>query len=114
MMIYFRDDTLSETPKKKLSAESCINTLTFHTQNSSILAAATFTGHIYVWNIENDVDSLICKIVGHDEYISKVSWVNDIDSARSIRLASSGTDGLVKMWKFNIADNSLTIKTTYV
>ncbi|CAG9761581.1 unnamed protein product [Ceutorhynchus assimilis] len=107
---FARDKTLSESFMKRLSTESCVTTLKFHSNYSNILAAGTFTGHIYIWNIGNDVDALICNTVAHDEYITQISWVHDMDSAC---LASSSTDSLLKMWTFNVADNLVKLKTIF-
>ncbi|ENN79714.1 hypothetical protein D910_01642 [Dendroctonus ponderosae] len=68
---------------------------------------------IYIWNVENDVDPLICNILAHDEYITQISWMNYIDATNSVCLASSSTDGLLKLWNFDITNNILKIKITY-
>ncbi|XP_019755719.1 cytoplasmic dynein 2 intermediate chain 2-like [Dendroctonus ponderosae] len=106
-------DCLSDTPKKRLSTESCVTSIKYHPIHSGILAAGTFTGQIYIWNVENDVDPLICNILAHDEYITQISWMNYIDATNSVCLASSSTDGLLKLWNFDITNNILKIKITY-
>ncbi|KAL1516873.1 hypothetical protein ABEB36_000711 [Hypothenemus hampei] len=109
-----RDDTLSETVKKRLTTESCVTTVSFHPLHRGVLAAGTFTGHIYLWNIENDLDPLMNNIEAHNEYITQISWIQDVDSTKNfMHLASASTDGFIKIWSFNLADNLLQIKTVY-
>ncbi|XP_066147909.1 cytoplasmic dynein 2 intermediate chain 2-like [Euwallacea fornicatus] len=108
-----RDQKLSETPKKRLSTESCVTTTKFHPMHSNILAAGTFTGHLYVWNTENDLDPLISNTIAHDEYVTQVSWSNDVNSDRTVYLASSSTEGLIKIWSLEVTENLLQLKTIY-
>ncbi|XP_050296697.1 cytoplasmic dynein 2 intermediate chain 2-like [Anthonomus grandis grandis] len=110
---FSRNDMLSENPKKRLTTESCITCIQFHPTNGNILVAGTFTGHIYIWNVENDVDSLIYETTAHEEYITQASWIYDTDVARTVLLASSSTDGLLKVWQFNNPENCINIGTVY-
>lgn len=44
LTVCFRDGQLPDTPKKKLSGESCITSVKFHPGNPAIIAAGTVTG----------------------------------------------------------------------
>lgn len=66
---------------------------------------------MYIWNIDNDLDPLICDVVGHDEYVTHVTWTSDVNSPKSILLATSSTDGLVKIWNFDLSTGCLQLKT---
>lgn len=127
-----RDEKLPDVPRTKLPTESCVTSLKFHPVHPAILAAGTFAGKmpgllflvnilfytvggIIIWNIQNDEgDDVITTASAHEEIVTQLSWISDINSPKSIILASSSTDGLLKLWSFNAANATLIIKTKLV
>ncbi|XP_018580092.1 WD repeat-containing protein 34-like isoform X2 [Anoplophora glabripennis] len=109
-----RDERLPDVPRTKLSTESCVMSLKFHPVHPAILAAGTFAGGIIIWNIQNDEgDDVVTTASAHEEMVTQLSWITDINSSKSIILASSSTDGLLKLWTFNAANATLTVKAKY-
>lgn len=108
--------------------------LKFHPVHPAILAAGTFAGNyqlycletvfkcfffkiggIIIWNIQNDEgDDVVTTASAHEEMVTQLSWITDINSSKSIILASSSTDGLLKLWTFNSANATLTTKAKSV
>ncbi|XP_030758051.1 WD repeat-containing protein 34-like [Sitophilus oryzae] len=110
---FSREEKLSENPKKRLATESCVTVLKFHPTNDDILAAGTFTGQVYIWNVSNDIDPLLCNLSVHEQAITQISWVNDAENSKNLNLATSSTDGLLKMWIFSNTEASLTPKIVF-
>ncbi|KAJ8943703.1 hypothetical protein NQ314_009676, partial [Rhamnusium bicolor] len=105
---------IPDAPRKKLSTETCVTSLKFHPIHPAIIAAGTISGGIVVWNMQNDEgDNIIGTANAHEEAVTQLSWVNDVYSAKTILLATSSTDGLLKLWNFNLANASLSIKAKY-
>lgn len=72
-------------------------------------------GGIIIWNIQNDEgDNVITTANAHEEIVTQLSWITDINSSKTIILASSSTDGLLKLWSFNSANATLIIKAKLV
>lgn len=104
-----RDDNIPETPKMKLTTESCVNELKFHSLLPSILAAGLFSGGIIIWNIEKNEDQLVIKVEGCGNSITQLSWISDINSPKNVLLASSSLDGLLSIWNFDLSEPALVI-----
>ncbi|XP_060520299.1 cytoplasmic dynein 2 intermediate chain 2-like [Cylas formicarius] len=106
-----RNDRLEETPVRKFETDSCATALDFHPTNSAILAAGTHIGQIYMWDIYNEMETLLTTLDGHDEAITQISWVSDLN--KCIVLVSSSTDGLLKLWNFNLPHSKLNLRTRF-
>ncbi|KAG5873372.1 hypothetical protein JTB14_022975 [Gonioctena quinquepunctata] len=108
------DEKLPDTPRKTLETESCVVSVQFHPTNAAILAASTYCGGIVVWNVQNeDGDEIISVINAHEETITQLSWIHDVDFAKSLLIATSSTDGLLKLWNFNLNSPNLNLKVRY-
>ncbi|XP_064212357.1 cytoplasmic dynein 2 intermediate chain 2 isoform X1 [Tribolium castaneum] len=105
-----REDNLPETPRVKLTTESCVTELRFHSVLPAIIAAGLFSGGIIIWNIQKEDDQVVAKVEGHGDGITQLSWIIDINSAKNVLLASSGLDGLLSIWNFSLNESALTIK----
>nr|CAI5855491.1 unnamed protein product [Callosobruchus analis] len=109
-----RDGKLPDVPRKRLTTESCITSLKFHPTHPAIIAAGTFTGNVKVWNIQNEEEEdSISKENVHSEAITQISWVRDVDLTRDVLLATSSTDGYLKLWKFQSSPLALSQKASY-
>jgi hypothetical protein len=109
-----RDDNLAETPRIKLTTESCVTDLQFHSLLPAIIVAGLFSGGIIVWNIQKEEEQIIASVDGLGDGITQLSWVADINSAKNLLLASSSLDGLLSLWNFNHNDSTLIIKERLV
>jgi WD40 repeat protein len=109
-----RDDNLPETPRFKLTTESCVTDLQFHSLLPAIIVAGLFSGGIIVWNIQKEEEQIIASVDGLGDGITQLSWVADINSAKNLLLASSSLDGLLSLWNFNHNDSTLIIKERLV
>ncbi|KAJ8984705.1 hypothetical protein NQ317_004966 [Molorchus minor] len=109
-----KDERFPETPRKKLSTETCVMSMKFHPQHPAILAAGTFSGAIVVWNIQSDEEDTINGVAAHEQPVTQISWIIDVDAAKTVILASSSTDGLLKLWNFDPSTGSLTVKSRRV
>ncbi|XP_076264796.1 cytoplasmic dynein 2 intermediate chain 2-like isoform X2 [Rhynchophorus ferrugineus] len=105
-------EKLSDIPKKRLNTESCITVLKFHPTNENILAAGTFTGHIYFWNIDNDIDPLLCNMSIHEQAVTQLSWIID-ETSKSFDVVTSSSDGILKLWSFANKTSNLSLKTVF-
>ncbi|XP_071051464.1 cytoplasmic dynein 2 intermediate chain 2-like isoform X1 [Onthophagus taurus] len=111
LFTFDRFEQFSETPTKKLVAETCVSVINFHPNLPFIIAAGTYTGAIIIWNIQNDDDdNVIVKIQAHEENITQLSWISDLDDPKIVILASSSLDGCLCLWNFN---SELEIKHKY-
>lgn len=55
---------------------------------------------------------MVCKVNGHEEGVTQISWVNDVAVSKTLLLATSSLDGCLNMWNFSFASSSLTLKET--
>nr|XP_023021351.1 WD repeat-containing protein 34-like [Leptinotarsa decemlineata] len=109
-----REEKIPDCPRKTLNTESCVMSLKFHPMHPAILAASTFSGGVVIWNVQNeDGEEIISVSNAHDEVITQLSWVNDVDFAKNLLIATSSTDGLLKLWNFNITSPNLLLKVRY-
>lgn len=61
-----------------------------------------FQGNLMVWNIQNDdLEDLIAVKNVHDEFVTQISWIHDLD--KNVTLATSSTDGFLKLWCFSLS-----------
>ncbi|XP_068909123.1 NADH-ubiquinone oxidoreductase 49 kDa subunit-like isoform X2 [Tenebrio molitor] len=109
-----RDDNLPETPRFKLTTESCVTDLQFHSLLPAIIVAGLFSGGIIIWNIQKEEEQIIASVDGLGDGITQLSWVADINSAKNLLLASSSLDGLLSLWNFNHNDSTLIIKESLI
>ncbi|CAH1155069.1 unnamed protein product [Phaedon cochleariae] len=113
---FTRDDKLPDLPSKKFLTDNCVSSVEFHPIHPAILAAATLSGSIVVWNIRNeDGEEIVASVTNahEDAIITQLAWVNDVDIAKSLLIATSGTDGLLKMWRFNPNSSEMNLKVRY-
>ncbi|XP_063926225.1 cytoplasmic dynein 2 intermediate chain 2-like isoform X2 [Zophobas morio] len=104
------DDNLPEAPRMKLTTESCVADLRFHSVLPAIVAAGLFSGGIVVWNIQRDDEQIVAKVDGHGDGITQLSWIADINSVKLVLLASAGLDGLLSLWNFSPVEFGLSLK----
>ncbi|KAF5290878.1 hypothetical protein FQA39_LY14558 [Lamprigera yunnana] len=108
-----REYKLPEVPKKRLGFNACINVLRFHITVPFIIACGAFSGEIMIWSIQHDDNNVIAKINGHQESVIDMSWIYDVDATKTILLATSGIDGCLNIWNFNLPLSFLSIKVRY-
>ncbi|CAH1975658.1 unnamed protein product [Acanthoscelides obtectus] len=109
-----RDWKLPEAPRQKLTTESCITSLKFHPIHPAIIAAGTFTGSVKIWNIQNEEEEdFIRKENVHSDAITQISWVEDVDLSKDILLATSSTDGYLKLWNSKTSPFALSLKVSF-
>lgn len=58
-------------------------------------------------------DYVVCKVNGHEEGVTQISWVNDVDAAKTLLLATSSLDGCLNMWNFSFPSSTITLKEKY-
>lgn len=65
-----------------------------------------------MWNNQEDnKDGLIATMAAHDERITAISWVNNVDPKKqTIVLASAGLDAFLNLWDVNVDDSVFKIK----
>ncbi|XP_017781068.1 PREDICTED: WD repeat-containing protein 34-like [Nicrophorus vespilloides] len=107
-----REDLLPDAPQKILHASACVTTLRFHPTITALLAGGSRSGEILLWNIQLE-ESVVLKVNAHEEIVTQISWVNDIDLTSNPLLATSSLDGFLNLWRFNSTTNSLDIKDKY-
>ncbi|KAF5270375.1 hypothetical protein FQR65_LT05563 [Abscondita terminalis] len=108
------NDKLPDLPRKHLNCNACINILRFHVSIPFIIACGAFSGEIIIWSIQhNEGNNILAKVNAHEEGIIDMSWIYDIDSAKTILLASCSIDGLLNVWNFNLHLSLLSIKVRY-
>lgn len=73
----------------------------YHPKNPSVVAAGSFTGEVFVWDLEPQEYRLYGSSIGeyyHQEPITKVEWVYDITTS-DYHIASVSGDGKVLFWR---------------
>lgn len=110
-----REAQLPALPNKTLNSEACITCVAFHSLVPSIICAGTFSGEVYLWNIQNeDEHSLITSIAGHEDRVSCLSWVCNIDSKKnSALLATAGLDSYLVLWEVDVDENTCKMKQKF-
>lgn len=70
------------------------------------------TGDVCFWNIQNDDEkSLIASIPGHEDRVSCLSWVSNIDSKKNGGvLATAGLDSYLVLWEVDVDKNACNMK----
>jgi len=66
--------------------------------------AQTSGAHIRVWNPEKPNVKLSQELRGHSGYVEKVEW----NPVKEAELASTGTDGTVKLWDVRVGGGAAT------
>ena len=110
---------LQNASSQIIEINGCVSCLKFHPVRSSILACGSFSGGIYLYNIEKQDDNLISKS-GIDDYfhrqlITKLIWWEDkIPGTKQIsyvhfkttqNLLSLSTDGKILLWDIKLDQN---------
>ncbi|GJQ88153.1 hypothetical protein Trydic_g13155 [Trypoxylus dichotomus] len=109
-----RNDRVPDNPTKRLASDTCINVVRFHPRSPSVIAAGTQSGNVIVWNIQHDDgENEICKINAHEEIVTHLAWINDMDTAKTPLLATSSLDGYLCLWNFDPVDESIRLKHKY-
>ncbi|KAI4457916.1 dynein intermediate chain [Holotrichia oblita] len=116
-----RYDKMPDTPNKRLATETCITVIRFHPRSPSIIAAGSQSGRyviyisdIILWNIQHDDgENIICKTNAHEELVTHMDWINDMDIAKTPLLATSSLDGCLTLWNFDPADAIIKLKHKY-
>lgn len=67
-------------------------------------------GLIIIWSIQKDDQEILAKIDAHDERVTQLQWIIDINSPKKVLLASSSLDGYLILWNFNLMGSSLIMK----
>ena len=73
----------------------------YHPKNPSVVAAGSFTGEVFVWDLEPQEYRLYGSSIGeyyHQEPVTKIEWVYDITTS-DYHIASVSGDGKVLFWR---------------
>ncbi|KAL3280215.1 hypothetical protein HHI36_017715 [Cryptolaemus montrouzieri] len=102
LFILDRDDKLPVTPSKKISCDSCVTQLQFHPSKPSLLAGSTYSGAIYLWNIQNSEDEIIQMKMSRTNDVSYMDWITlDHVTMDIVFLVTASLDGTITLWRFN-------------
>ncbi|XP_075262029.1 cytoplasmic dynein 2 intermediate chain 2-like isoform X2 [Convolutriloba macropyga] len=101
-------------PHNSLECSGCITTTSFHPSNPALLAAASFNGEVFIYDLSREEASqLIVNVASlHTEPISTVCWVTDPESNAlhpPYMLVTSGQDGKVLLSSLNELSKQLTL-----
>ncbi|POM75684.1 WD-40 domain containing hypothetical protein, partial [Phytophthora palmivora] len=97
----FQSDLNSQKPSLVLETSSGLMCVAFHPQNPSIVAAGSFNGEVFVWDLEPVDYKFLSSGIGdyfHREPVTKVAWVYDIQTA-DYNIASVSGDGKILFWR---------------
>lgn len=101
-------------PHNTLECTGCLTSLAFHPSNPSLLAAGSFNGEVFIFDLSKDENSqLIVNVASlHTEPISTVLWVRDPESNlpnAPYMLASAGQDGKILLSSLDERNKQLTL-----
>ncbi|XP_066581276.1 cytoplasmic dynein 2 intermediate chain 2-like [Prorops nasuta] len=89
-----KQETVLETPNKKLETNSCVTKIVYHPLVPSILAAGLFNGDILLWNLRDEISITPLVVCTHEDSVSNLQWrsrkINDISI-----LISCSKDGYI-------------------
>ncbi|KAL7997827.1 putative WD40/YVTN repeat-like-containing domain superfamily, WD40-repeat-containing [Plasmopara halstedii] len=97
----FQSDINVHKPSLVLETSSGLMCVAFHPENPSIVAAGSFNGEVFVWDLEPTEYRFYSSGIGdyfHREPLTKVAWVFDIQSG-DYNIASISGDGKVLFWR---------------
>ncbi|OWZ06326.1 WD repeat-containing hypothatical protein, partial [Phytophthora megakarya] len=97
----FQSDLNPQKPSLVLETSSGLMCVAFHPQNPSIVAAGSFNGEVFVWDLEPVDYKFLSSGIGdyfHREPVTKVAWVYDIQTA-DYNIASVSGDGKILFWR---------------
>ncbi|EEY62587.1 uncharacterized protein PITG_14354 [Phytophthora infestans T30-4] len=84
----FQSDLNQQKPSLVLETSSGLMCVAFHPQNPSVVAAGSFNGEVFVWDME----------LAEYKFYSSVAWVYDIQTA-DYNIASVSGDGKILFWR---------------
>ena len=117
-----QDQKQQYKPTRILPHSSCVTAVAFHPKVVGLLAAATFTGDLFIWVISGDenIDALLTSTIGnqaaevtHSDSISVVYWLPSSSSSSKHPLAVTGNDGLITIWSVNPLRKKISLKAGY-
>ncbi|KAG7386807.1 WD repeat-containing protein 34 [Phytophthora pseudosyringae] len=97
----FQSDLNQLKPSLVLETSSGLMCVAFHPQNPSVVAAGSFNGEVFVWDMEPAEYKFYSSGIGdyfHREPVTKVAWVYDIQTA-DYNIASVSGDGKILFWR---------------
>ncbi|KAG3118746.1 hypothetical protein PI124_g8631 [Phytophthora idaei] len=97
----FQSDLNQQKPSLVLETSSGLMCVAFHPQNPSVVAAGSFNGEVFVWDMEPAECKFYSSGIGdyfHREPVTKVAWVYDIQTA-DYNIASVSGDGKILFWR---------------
>ncbi|TMW65539.1 hypothetical protein Poli38472_008181 [Pythium oligandrum] len=97
----FQSDFNASKPNLVLEASSGLMCVAFHPKNPSLVAAGSFNGEVFVWDLEPEEYRFYSSGIGdyfHREPVTKVAWVYDVHGAE-YNIASVSGDGKVLFWR---------------
>ncbi|ETO61304.1 hypothetical protein F442_20431 [Phytophthora nicotianae P10297] len=97
----FQSDLNQQKPSLVLETSSGLMCVAFHPQNPSVVAAGSFNGEVFVWDMEPAEYKFYSSGIGdyfHREPVTKVAWVYDIQTA-DYNIASVSGDGKILFWR---------------
>ncbi|XP_054258059.1 cytoplasmic dynein 2 intermediate chain 2-like isoform X2 [Macrosteles quadrilineatus] len=92
-------DKDSRIPSCTLNATSCVRSVSMHPYLSSIVAAGTITGEVFVWDTAGETSKTLAKVTAasHNDSVTEVRWV--LGTGTSVYLVSAAHDGYLILWK---------------
>ncbi|KAI0072792.1 Utp21-domain-containing protein [Panus rudis PR-1116 ss-1] len=94
------DVRMDERLMRMSMQDGAIRALSFRTDNHAMLATASSTGHIALWDLNNGGRLLHLIRGAHDGAVTAIEWVPG-----QPLLISSGEDNAVKQWVFDSPDS---------
>ncbi|DBA05363.1 TPA: hypothetical protein N0F65_007525 [Lagenidium giganteum] len=97
----FQSDFNPQKPSMVLETSSGLMCVSYHPKNPALVAAGSFNGEVFVWDMEPEEYRFYSSSIGdyfHREPVTKVAWVYDVQSAE-YNVASVSGDGKVLFWR---------------
>nr|ABX82716.1 cytoplasmic dynein-2 intermediate chain protein [Tetrahymena thermophila] len=96
-------------PSIVIETEVSLTCIQFHPTKPNILAGGSFNGEVFVWDLQDEEENLVCKSnideYFHREAITQLQW-NETQKQGSLQvqqqLFSLSTDGKVLQWTVNL------------
>ncbi|KAL4440890.1 hypothetical protein ABPG74_009303 [Tetrahymena malaccensis] len=96
-------------PSVVIETEVSLTCIQFHPTKPNILAGGSFNGEVFVWDLQDEEENLVCKSnideYFHREAITQLQW-NETQKQGSLQvqqqLFSLSTDGKILQWTVNL------------
>lgn len=95
----FRRNLNPNQPDLELDAGGCVQSVTFHPTQPTVLALGTYHGSLMVWDTEKSEEVTIAPTSehSHSEPITKITWILGPNRLSS-QILTIGGDGKVLLW----------------